>query len=480
MIGSTRTMRPRRAVSAVGAVGAVAALALAGCGTQVAGGGSEPPLLRIGAASAATAADAASGGRARAAGSGITLDGSLPAGPAEAAVRRPDPGRTPQEQVRALAESLGLAAAPVRHAHGWEVTGTGPVLRVRDDGGEWSYSRSGLECPAYLVDLDSSDAVSATSCAGAAADGPTPGLPVPDDAAALAAAAPVLAAGGTLGEPRAVEYARGLQRTVVVDPVVDGQPTSGMPTLLDVDRDGIAAGYGRLGSTTQGARYPLVSARSAYDSLAAEPRVMPELACLEARDGRTVCPEPEPVVVTGAVLGLELAVDDTGEVLVPAWLFTVRGSADPLVSVAVQPQYLAEPSSGPSTRPGSGGAEPGSSGSGGGTDPAPSTPGTEPGPPGDSDGAGPSGTAIRAARVSADGLTLTLTGTGGICATYAGTAVEDSATVTVQILGTSTLAPDEACAAMAVEVVVRVTLDAPLGTRSVRDATTGDAVALAR
>ncbi len=217
-----------------------------------------------------------------------------------------------------------------------------------------------------------------------------------------------------------------------------------------------------------------MSARTAFDRLADSPRPLPELACVQSKDGRTVCPTPTPLVVTGAVLGLELASDDGAPVLVPAWLFTVRDSDEPLAAIAVEPRFLGDPDPGPgaSTDPGSG-SEPGSSG---GTEPMPPTTDTPVAPPAQG---GASGAAVTAATVSADGRTLTLVGWGGVCATYSAIADESGSAVKVQIVGTSTIGPDEACADMALEVKVDVALERPLGARTVTDATTGEKVRVA-
>ena len=92
-----------------------------------------------------------------------------------------------------------------------------------------------------------------------------------------------------------------------------------------------------------------------------------------------MCPTPQPSRVTGAQLGLILSYDasHTGSaVLVPAWLFAVAGTNDPVPVIAVAPTYLAAPTTGPSTASSSPGAPSGpSTGSTGGA-PAPL-----PGPP---------------------------------------------------------------------------------------------------
>lgn len=469
------TSRPARAAGAVG--GAAVLLMLSACGTQVAGGsgsGGEPPVLRIGSAGAVVGAADVSTRSGR--GGAVTLDGTLPSGPDRAATQRFGTDRIPQDRVRELAAALGLSADPVRRAHGWEVGSGGAVLRVRDADGEWSYSRAGLDCPAYLVDIESEYGGSAVSCAVGESPGSdaTPAVPVPPDAVALASASPVLAVAGLDDVARVLPTSGGLTRTVVADPVVAGLPTVGIRTVVDVDRTGVAGAYGRLGTTTEGPTYPIVSARTAFDRLADSPRPLPELACVQSKDGSTVCPTPTPLVVTGAVLGLELASDDGTPVLVPAWLFTVRDSDEPLAAIAVEPRFLGDPGPGPgaSTDPGSG-SEPGSSG---GTEPMPPTTDTPVAPPAQG---GASGAAVTSATVSADGRTLTLVGWGGVCATYSAIADESGSAVKVQIVGTSTLGPDEACADMALEVKVDVALERPLDARTVTDATTGQKVRVA-
>jgi hypothetical protein len=112
--------------------------------------------------------------------------------------------------------------------------------------------------------------------------------------------------------------------------------------------------------------------------------------CRVRDDGKPGCQEPAPTVITGASLGLMLDHDPKGALLVPAWLFAVKGSADTFPWIAVDPAYLVTydgdadgdgevgsgsgSSSGSSTGSGSSGSD------GGSTDPAPPvvSPGTEP------------------------------------------------------------------------------------------------------
>ena len=84
------------------------------------------------------------------------------------------------------------------------------------------------------------------------------------------------------------------------------------------------------------------------------------------------------------------------------------------------------------------------------------------------------------AYLDSNGTTLALTGWGGTCAEYSAVADESATTVKVQIVGRSTIGPDEACNAMAVEIKAVVELDAPLGDREVVDAATGLPVPVTR
>ena len=153
---------------------------------------------------------------------------------------------------------------------------------------------------------------------------------------------------------------------------VGGLDVVGMTTSVQVARDGTVQGAGGfLAVPDKGDSYPLVTAQDAYDEL---PPMMTalgaaEMMCPVTPDGKG-CPQPQPVEITGARLGLLLQpMVDGGQALVPAWLFEAKGWSEPLAVVAVQKQYLPEPEQ-PTARP-----EPGAS-----TEPDPGTePGTDPG-----------------------------------------------------------------------------------------------------
>lgn len=501
--GSTRARR----TAGLLATGVAAALALAACGTQVAGPGGDgsPPVLHIGARSAPAANADASTGKVVGT-SAYQLDGDLPSGPSSAAVAR-FAGGGDLDDVARLSAALGLSAQPVAHKYGWVVTDGDGVLRVRKDGaGAWSFSRTTGDCQAYGIDVDHAGAAAydSVACVSASTPGTAPPAP-PSSSAALAAAAPVLAAAGVDAEPRALGDNGIGWRTVVADPDVAGLPTAGLRTSVDVSADGVTGAFGFLGAPQPGDTYPLLSAKDVYDSLVALPRAMPLIACPEPAPGDgpdasavpDVCAspyDPKPVSITGARLGLSLAYDGDEPMLVPAWLFSVEGWDDPLVAVAVDDAFLADPEPGTGTGggsvdPGTGeepppvdepgaGSSPGGPGSGGGGEPT--DPGLSPEPV-------PSGPAQPGAeqpavdRAVVSGADVTLVYWGGVCSEYSAVVVEETATaVTVSVSGRSTLGPDQACIEIAQEYKSTVTLRAPLGDRALIDAATGEAVTVAR
>jgi hypothetical protein len=83
------------------------------------------------------------------------------------------------------------------------------------------------------------------------------------------------------------------------------------------------------------------------------------------------CPTPQPQKITGAVLGLQLEYDATGNgsnILVPAWFFTVADSTYPTTVIAVDPSFLGDqtiPPVGEASAVSGSGFSAGSAGSGG-------------------------------------------------------------------------------------------------------------------
>lgn len=170
---------------------------------------------------------------------------------------------------------------------------------------------------------------------------------------------PVLKAVGVNPDAARVETAGG-QRSAVFSPEVAGSTVLGHETRVAVDEHGkIVDADGWLATSTAGPTYPLISARQAYDQLRQQP---------QTDDGAGCAAMPDRAVIE-ATLGLTQAFSlDRGPLLVPAWLFQVRGERTPIAVVAVERAFLGEPKQ---TSPGGGptvGSEPGSIGGGRGTD----------------------------------------------------------------------------------------------------------------
>lgn len=346
---------------------AVAALLAAGCGSKIAGQGAPPPVLHLAAGSANTTADTAAvpgvaegkGGGGSTTGSGYVLQASLPAEPTSAPVYRPS--KPDQAAVQRLATALGVTD-PVVAANGGYTAG--PRLRV-DANGMWSY---GPSCPDAASDCSVGYAVDQSSVAigaSGSASGYDPGTvdasaapgpptkptavppdeppvapspyPVTDDATARRAAAPVLDALDLPSGTTTVSYGY-----VSADPVIDGLRVAGATTGISVAVEGtISYAFGYLLPTTRGATYPLITAKEAFDQL--PPRAVPAIACA-VRPGTPVpCPTFPPPVVTKVELGLSLAADDKGPLLVPAWLFTIKDDTEPTPVIAVEAKYIGTP-----------------------------------------------------------------------------------------------------------------------------------------
>lgn len=375
------------------------------------------------------------------------VHGALPAGPATASVRRAD-GAVTASQVSRLARALGMRGTPRGEGAFWllgsDEGGAQPYLRVaRAAPGTWSYARGSgplSPCPSGAVCAD-----------GAEETGPVG----PEEA--KAAARPVLDAAGLGGASLGTDQLMGAVRVVNADPVVDGLPTYGWSTGVQVGPDGTVTGAsGRLALPAGGAAYPVVTAAEAVASLNADgtagapdpagcatPEPLGDPAGGPKAAGPTCVPSagrPVPTVamtVEDAVFGLSAQYVDGGQALVPSWLFTVRPEAGGAVStvarIAVDPAYLARSRE----------QEP----SGGG----------------------------KVTSYTADGRTLDVTFWGGVCSDYAASAEESAGQVriTVKESGKESGGP---CIALAKELRDTVTLDSPLAGRTVVDAASGRSV----
>lgn len=385
--------------------------------------------------------------------------GELPDGPGSAAVYRP--GDMTRAEVTELARALDVSARPVQENGGWRVgghqDGTGPVLRVGTEqaDGSWSFSRYGPGAPACMKPLPEKGPARAErpkpSCPsqGPADGGVAKGEPVSEEQAEQA----VRAVLKPLGLPHAKLSASGTQgakRLVTADPVVDGLPTLGWSSTFTVGADGtLVRGHGRLGGLDKGATYPVLGAEQTLQQLN------------DSRGGSSsVAPgEPDPsggkqatATVTDARFGLETHFSHGDPLLVPSWSFTVQreGGKDTYTVgyPAVKPSLLHLP--GEPQRP----------------SPRPSAPrgGEQIDAP----------TAYRA-----DGRTLTLTFWGGVCGDHRGVAKETDKRVTVSVERINR-DPDKLCIKLAKRQTVRVTLDEPLGDRTVVSGRNGKPVPAAK
>jgi hypothetical protein len=268
-----------------------AGLLLAGCASKGSNSASSsaPPKLLIGTGSSggAAAGPMIAAGAVPASGApvaqlpahigmfgGFVLTGTLPDTPTHAPIYVWQEAKAAQADVTRLASALGLTGTPVRHAYGWELSTSAGDLRVRDGGGEeWSYDRAdAIACPSYQIDVDNPDgAETGVACAFSSADTQAPPQG-PDEATTKTAAASLLSALGVSGDE---QFDVGVPAsTLTIAPQVDGMPTTGIETNVDVDARGIRAASGRLDAPTASTVYPLQTAKEAFASLADRPEPM--------------------------------------------------------------------------------------------------------------------------------------------------------------------------------------------------------------
>jgi hypothetical protein len=336
-------------------------------------------------------------------GSGWRLEGTLPGGPSSGRVNVLPAGAATRAFVSALARALGMSGEPQHLTGGWYlVSGTTELSVSELAGRHWTFSNHGCIAGPVLDPAKGTACAVATSVpplpvtpnAGAApgsigvnpppATAPpvtvAPATPVPQNVARRLAS-PVLRAVGVNPDAGRVDPEGG-GRSVVFSPEVAGSTVVGLETRVSVDEHGqIVDASGWLATPTQGPAYPLISARQAYDQLLAQPQPMMGQAMAPCRiiPGTSGCAPIPDRVVTGATLGLTQAYStDHGVLLVPAWLFQVRGETTPVAVVAVEPAFLGvpgQPSAGgrPTT-----GTEPGSIGGASGTNGSTMNPGPPP------------------------------------------------------------------------------------------------------
>lgn len=405
--------------------------------------------------------------------SSYTLEGTLSdQKPADGRVRRPSRGSA--DAAAKLASALGLNGKPTAIKGGWALRGPdNTVLLLRADG-SWSWA---MDCDVEKPIFDENTDVGC-DMAESLADPAPPGPSVADTERT---ARPVFAALDLDGAVRATQ-GQDTESWATVEPVAGGS------TTLQVSRDlKVVGGNGWLSGSTEGDAYPLISAADAFEALKAMPLIHDDM-CRVRTDGKPGCEEPAPPVVVGAHLGLMLDRDREGALLVPAWLFELKGSTDTVPWVAIDPAYL-EPMDGdidPGFTGGGSGSSDGSTGSGGaptsitpvppnsspGTDPG--SGGTEPAPP------APNSTRNGAPDTPADNQSLqsysldgdsTLVGYKelGACQGMTLSVKEDESSVYVVVQVTEHSVPYGFDCSKTNLSSATVTLAAPLGTRVVRN-----------
>lgn len=371
--------------------------------------------------------------------------GPLPDGPAEAAVHRAT-GTVASAEVARLAKALGIPGTPRTQGASWVVgdeDGPGALLKVTKQApGTWTFARTTPVEPCEQGKM----------CANRAPE--ANGQPV-SEKAAKAAAVPVLKAVGQDDAALNAGQIMGDVRVVNADPKVDGLPTYGWSTGIQVGPDGeVAGGSGQLKALEKSDTYPAIGADEALKQLN-------EASGARGDGGRDIggCATPVPLegepkpsqpqcvppngnrapvtqTVEDAAFGLALRYIDGRQTLVPSWLFTVRqapgGPESVVTRIAVAPEFVEEPAT--------------------------------PTPSGDR----------RTTSYAADGRTLEVTFWGGVCSTYTAGAEESAGQVRVSI--EEKRQKDGACIMIAKELKRTVTLTEPLGERTVIDAASGATV----
>jgi len=303
-------------------------------------------------------------------GSGWRLEGTLPTGPSTGRVYLLPAGASTRSFVSTLARTLAMSGEPQHLKDGWYlVSGTTELSVSELAGRHWTYSNHG--CVAGPV-LDPQTGVACAVAKPLPSTSAAQPIPVAENVARRLAR-PVLEAVGVNPDVARVDTEGG-QQSVVLVPKVGGSTVIGLETRVSVDEQGqVVDASGWLATPTAAAAYPLISARQGYDQLLQQPQPMMALGmpCRIVPGTQGCAPIPDRVV-TGATLGLTQAFStDRGILLVPAWLFQVRGQSAPVAVVAVQRSFLGQPDQpapggGPTIggQPGRVGSEPGSVGGG--------------------------------------------------------------------------------------------------------------------
>ncbi|MEV8542219.1 hypothetical protein [Streptomyces sp. NPDC051572] len=415
-----------------------------GTGSAASGGdGTPPPLALDGYSSGGTSGIAS--GEPNPYGETYRAVGSLPDGPDSAAVYAPE-GEVGKDAVSRLAKALGVVGTPVAEGQLWKVggqDGTGPSLQVNKAApGMWTFNRYAPgtdDCTGGTLKCTHDPGTSATDPVSAAV--------------AEKAAAPILKAVGQDDAKVDASQLMGAQRVVNAEPVIGGLPTHGWTTGLTVSAQGeVVGGSGELAAPMKGDVYPVLSARKTLDLMNAAPKTdhrmgiggcaspVPLKDRLEAPCGSSTASSATPTqastTVEHAVFGLAVHSVDGRQTLVPSWLFEAREASGQdsftVTYPAIDPKYLASADT-----------------------PTPTASSTSTAAPHD----------IKADGYTADGKSLTVAFTGGVCADYKASAVETSDKITVTV--TDTPWPNKICVMIAKIYHQTVQLKAPVGERSV-------------
>lgn len=334
-----RRLAPLAAALVVVAVVGGAALAIRAThhrGQAAAGGGT--PVLRL--TSPAGLPEAQTGMLGKPGTSAYVLTGSLPGGrPGTAPIYRFATGRAPIDLVRRLASALGLAGTPARDMAGWRLTSGGRDLAVFDGPG-WPWQLNN-----FIGRVIPHTGCVPAPCPGPAATDdpmdPVRGLRPPTTSSAKHAAIKVLTAlGQSAADLRTTVYGGVAQ--VRATRQVAGKAAVDLGTGLVIGGDNrVQSGAGWLGAPPKaGPSYPLIGAAEAFKLLQLQTGPL-------SMDCPSGCPLPASGVgsqrVTGARLGLMVATDERGSLLVPAWLFTMAGQQQPVPVLAVESRYLGRP-----------------------------------------------------------------------------------------------------------------------------------------
>lgn len=498
------------AVLVAGGGGAYWATANAGNSTPEKSGPPAPLALQSGKNDLAAGTDS---GSAAPAGAVYHVTVTLPGGPKSAPVYRPH-GEVTQAAVEKLAKALGVPG-PVKLDHDfWRAGGTpdgsGPFLQVNREGeGNWSYSQLGpiTKCGPVIAPLkpgsptdptarggpDTSvcPLTSAGSADGANGTSTSPSGPAGAGGSAVSedrakqVAAPVLAALSLSDAKVDASETTGALRLVNADPVVGSLPTHGWRTILRIGADGqLSGGYGLLAALDKGDEYPVIDAAQAFKLLESSGAggtdhgvggtcmtPLPKQSTAPGDDKTLpqtmpcVPPTEQKLEVRGARFGLSAQFVSGARALVPSWLFDVAQAGvtktHTVAAPAVEAKYI---------QPG-GPAGPGATAE-------PTTGPTQPADPGmPVDPKAPK--KEKAASYTVRGNALELNFTAGVCATYAATAEESTAAVTVRITGTETH-PGQMCIMLAKNFTTTVRLSRPLGDRKVVDLYDGSVVPAAK